>query len=154
MTAADDSLDAAAETALAKRLFNRVWALLEKPDRTDEDIDEMINAAHASRYHWGNVGTPQNLAIGDWQIARVYSELGRGEPALFHAGRTVAIAEASEVDSWLVASAYEGMARACAVAGQGADAENWRHKAVAALDSIADPDDRNIVEQDLSSLPL
>ena len=110
----DDTLDPATETALAKRLYNGVWAVLEKPDRSPEDADALINMAHASRYHWGNVGTPQHVAIGEWQIARVYSELGRGEPAVFHARRALAIADGAEVDSWLTASAYEGLARAYA----------------------------------------
>ena len=46
----------------------------------------MIHAAHASRHHWAAVGTGVNLARGEWQISRVYVTLGRGEPALFHAG--------------------------------------------------------------------
>jgi hypothetical protein len=38
---------------LAADLFNRVWELLEMPVRTREQDDEMVHAAHASRYHWG-----------------------------------------------------------------------------------------------------
>jgi hypothetical protein len=29
----------------------RVWDLLEKPDRSAADDDEMLHGAHASRYH-------------------------------------------------------------------------------------------------------
>ena len=47
---------------LAVDLFNHVWTLIETPDRTPMQDDEMIHAAHASRYHWGEVGKPQNLA--------------------------------------------------------------------------------------------
>ena len=54
----------------------------------------MIHAAHASRYHWGEVGDDVNLARGEWQCSRVYAVLGRGEPALWHARRCVEIAEA------------------------------------------------------------
>ena len=31
----------------------------------------MIHAAHASRYHWSQVGTKANLARGEWQVSRV-----------------------------------------------------------------------------------
>ena len=42
----------------AVELFNRTWDLLDKEDRTQEEADTMIHAAHASRYHWGEIGTP------------------------------------------------------------------------------------------------
>ena len=66
---------------LAAGLFNRVWELLEKADRTADDDDEMVNAAHASRYHWGETGEPVHRARGDWQCSRVYAVLGRPEPS-------------------------------------------------------------------------
>jgi hypothetical protein len=44
----------------------------------------MVHMAHASRFHWDNVGDDQNRAIGEWQVARVYAVLGRAESALFH----------------------------------------------------------------------
>lgn len=61
------------ERKLAASLFNHVWDLMEKKNRTIEENDRMIHAAHASRYHWGNVGEPVNLARGEWQVSRVYS---------------------------------------------------------------------------------
>ena len=70
-------LDANTQKSFAAALFSRVWELLEKQDRSTDEVDEMINAAHASRYFWSSVGTAKNYAIGDWQIARVYSTLGR-----------------------------------------------------------------------------
>jgi hypothetical protein len=95
-------LDPRARRVLAAGLFNHVWTLLETPDRTPDQIDEMIHAAHASRYHWGEVGEPVNLARGEWQCARVYSVLGRGEPALWHARRCLEINEAAapETGTW------------------------------------------------------
>lgn len=70
---------------LAMSLFNATWALLDKEDRTVEDDIEMIHSAHASRYHWGQIGEPLHFERGEWQISRVYSVLGRREPALYHA---------------------------------------------------------------------
>jgi hypothetical protein len=49
---------------LAVDCFNRVWGLLEMPARTVEDDDELLHCAHASRYHWGEVGTPANRPAG------------------------------------------------------------------------------------------
>lgn len=151
-------LDAAAHRRLGVELFNHVWTLIEKADRTPAEIDEMIHAAHASRYHWSKVATTVNLGRGEWQIARVYCVLGRGEPAVWHAGRALAYAQAAvaagEAEDWDLATAYECMARALAVAGERTAATAWRDRARAALDAIADPADREVIEGDLATLPL
>ena len=161
MTATPDTptptteLDPATRRQLAKDLFNHTWTLLEKADRTPAEDDEMIHSAHASRYHWGEagVGEPVNLARGEWQCSRVYAVLGRAEPALWHARRCVALNEAGGYADWDIASAYEAMARAYLTAGDLAEMAAWKAKATAALDGIADPDDRDLIEGDLATLP-
>ena len=45
------------ERQLAVDLFNHAWTLIELPERTPEQDDELIHAAHASRHHWAAVGT-------------------------------------------------------------------------------------------------
>ena len=149
-------IDAATHRRLGVALFNHTWTLLEKPDRTPAETDEMIHATHASRFHWARAegAEPANLARGEWQIARVYAVLGRGEPALWHARRCLEMHEAAGAADWDIASAYESMARASAVAGERAAAAAWKSKAVAALEDIADPDDRQIVEGDIATLPI
>jgi hypothetical protein len=49
-------LDAAKHRQLGVDLYNGTWTLLEKPDRTALETDEMIHRAHASRWHWGKAG--------------------------------------------------------------------------------------------------
>ena len=61
------------ERQLATDLFNLVWTLLEQPGRSAEDDDRMVHAAHASRYHWGQVGGPARKG------SRLPAKLG-GEP--------------------------------------------------------------------------
>ena len=134
-------------------LFNHTWTLLEKPDRTPEQDDEMIHCAHASRYHWGEIGEPVNLARGEWQCSRVYAVLGRAEPALWHARRCVAIYEADGIAGWDIASGYEAMARAYLTAGDLAEVAAWKAKARPRSTSIDDPDDREVIEGDLATLP-
>jgi DNA-binding transcriptional MerR regulator len=153
-------LDPAAHRRLGVDLFNHTWRLIERADRTAAETDDMIHAAHASRWHWARAegGTAANVGRGEWQCARVYATLGRGEPAVWHARRCVEYAEAAasagEAEPWDVPSSYEGMARALAVAGDRAAAEEWRARARAATAAIDDPEDRQIVEQDLATLPL
>ncbi len=147
-------LDGQTQKALAASLFNRVWELLEKADRSTADDDEMVNAAHASRYLWTAIGDEQNLAVGDWQISRVYSVLGRAEPAVFHARRCLDHATQVDGQPWLLASAYEGLSRAYSVAGDRAAAGEWKAKAEQRLTEVEDADDREIVERDIATLPI
>jgi len=58
-TEKDSNLDKT-HLMLARRLHGRAWDLLEKPERTIEENDELIHVAHASLYHWLQVGAPLN----------------------------------------------------------------------------------------------
>lgn len=151
-------LDTAAHRRLGVDLFNFTWTLIEKADRTPEETDTMIHAAHASRYHWSKAGTTLNLGRGEWQVSRVYAVLGRAEPARWHAARCLAYVEAAaaagETEDWDLASAYEAMARAAAIAGEVDEAISWRDRSRAEIPKIADPGDREVVEGDLATLPV
>ncbi len=157
-TATSADLDVAAHRQLGVNLFNHTWSLIEKADRSPAETDEMIHAAHASRYHWSRAGTTVNLGRGEWQIARVYSVLGRGEPASWHATRCLAYTEAAvaagEAEDWDLAAAFEGLARATAVAGDRAASATWRERAREALTGISDAADRELIEGDLATLPV
>jgi hypothetical protein len=147
------SLDPAAERRVAVALFNRVWTLLGQVQRTEAQDAEMIHAAHASCYHWMVVGQPVNRARGEWQCSRVYAVLGRPEPALFHATKVLEICEREGIADFDLAFAYEALARACALAGDAAQARRWAGLARAACEQIAEDDDRNLVRADLATLP-
>jgi DNA-binding transcriptional MerR regulator len=151
-------LDGAMHRRLGVALFNHVWTLLERSDRTDAEIDEMIHAAHASRFHWSRADGSKtvNLARGEWQCARVYSVLGHGEAAIWHARRCLAYVEAAGdgAEDWDSAAAFEALSRAYAVAGDHDAAADWKAKALAALDSIADPDEREVIANDVATLPV
>ncbi|NUR26062.1 MAG: tetratricopeptide repeat protein [Catenulispora sp.] len=143
----------AAERQQAVDLFNGVWRLMEQEDRSREDDDRMLHMAHASRYHWGQVGTVVNVARGEWQVSRVYTVLGRGEPALHHARRVLDLCQANGIGDWDLAYAYEALARACAVAGDQEQARTWTEQALAAAEDIAEDDDRELLMSDLESVP-
>jgi len=114
----------------------------------------MLHAAHASRYHWGEVGTVVNRARGEWQCSRVYSALGRAEPALHHANRCLELCESNvpELDDFDLPFAYEALARANAVAGDAESARHWIGRARAAAEAIVDEDDRALLEADLATI--
>ncbi|MEV4611178.1 helix-turn-helix domain-containing protein [Kitasatospora sp. NPDC049258] len=152
----DEQREAAApadERQLAVDLFNGVWRLLEREDRSVEEDDRMVHMAHASRHHWGQVGTAVNLGRGEWQCSRVYAALGRAEPALHHARRGLEICRANGIGDWDLAFAYEALARAAAVAGEKEQARAWTEQALAAAEEIAAPEDRELVLADLETVP-
>ncbi len=137
---------------LAVDLFNHVWTLLEIVDRTADQDDEMIHAAHASRYHWGEVGGVEHRARGEWQCSRVYAVLGRAEPALHHARRCLELCQANALGDWDLAAAWESVARASLLAGDHAASDRALIEGRAALQAITDDEDRRLIETDLDEI--
>jgi hypothetical protein len=147
------ALESDTHRKLAKDLFNYVWTLLEKPDRTERESDRMIDAAHASRLFWEEIGEAVHHARGEWQISRAYTAVGRAEPALHHARRCLEICEEHGIGDFDLAYAYEGLARAHALAGQGEAASRYEAQARGAAEHIAGEEDRKLVLGDLETLP-
>lgn len=143
------------ERMLAAQLFNQTWRLMETEHRTQADDDRMVHMAHASRYHWGQVptATPAHLARGEWQVSRVYTVLGRAEPASYHAQRVLDICLEHGIGDWDLAFAYEALARAAAVAGDPDAARGHTDKALAAAEAIVQDEDRDLVLADLETIP-
>ena len=137
----------------AASLFNQVWRLLEKTRRTPAEDDEMIHAAHASRYHWGIVGKPAQVAIGEWQVSHVYAVLRRSEPATYHARHCLAVCREHHLRDFPLAFAYEALARAAAVAGKSSDRDGFIRRARAAANGIENEEDRKLVLSDLATIP-
>ena len=146
-------MDPATERQEAIDLFNLVWQLLETVDRSVEQDDRMLHAAHASRFHWGEVGDPVNLVRGEWQCSRVYAVLGRSEPALHHGRRCLDLCEEHGVADFDLAYAYEALARAHALVGDRDEVTRLIGLAEQASVDIADLDDREHLLRDLTTIP-
>jgi len=136
----------------AVNMFNLTWSLLDKKDRTKEEDNKMIHAAHASRFHWGEIGTPLEFERGEWQISRVYSVLKRSEPALYHAKRCLEICKENNIGDFDIAFAYEAMARAYAVSGKKADCDRHIELAKKAGEQIKKKEDRNYFFSELQTI--
>lgn len=138
---------------LAIELFNHAWTLIDRTDRTPDDDLDMVLAAAASRWHWGQVGGAEQRATGDWQVAHAASQAGLADLALRFAARGLAIAEAEGWTGWRVATHHESMARACAAAGDWDGRDHHVGLAETALEGEADADDRNVIADQLASVP-
>lgn len=147
----EPGIDLSVHRRLAARFFNETWALLDKPDRSAEDDLRMIHQAHASRMHWEIAGSPRNRNVGEWQISRVYSVLGMKGPALYHAENSLRIAMENGLAPFLLGYSYEGLARAKAIAGDGAASE-FLAKAEELLHQVDDPDDLALLKADLAAI--
>lgn len=79
--------------------------------------DRVLYAAHASHFHWGEIGTSLEFERGEWQISRVYSVLNRFEEAIHHARRCLDICTENGIGDFDIAFAYEALVRAYSSAG-------------------------------------
>jgi hypothetical protein len=131
----------------------RVWGLLEKSDRTRAEDELMIYAAHASCYHWLQVGTGLHHQRAEWMIARTFAEIGVGDAALRHARRCQELTEqhADLMEDFDRAYAFEAMARANAVAGNRAEASRYLTLADEAGQAITDSEGKKFFLGDLDS---
>jgi DNA-binding transcriptional MerR regulator len=150
----DTPVEAVDHRRLGIDLFNKTWTLMEKEGRTAADDDEMIHCAHASAYHWMHVGTAANRARSEWQCSRMYTVLGRAEPALHHARRCLELCEASpdELEDWDLPFAHEALARAHAVAGEPDEARAHLERARELAAGVMEEEDRALLESDLATI--
>ena len=141
------------DKALASRLFNRCWELLEQDGRSEDDDVELLTAALTSRFHWLLAGGSEQWIISDWMVARAASASGSPDTALRFALRAYEAARAGETPDWLVASSAEGVARAYAAAGNVEEFTNWAGLAGRLIEVIDDPENKSLIESQLTDIP-
>ena len=142
-----------AHRKFAADCFNQIWTLLEKPERTNEENELMIHLAHASLYHWLQVGTPLNEQRGEWMLARVYTILKDKVRALHYAERCLYLTEKHDIDDFDLAYAYEAMARANALNKVTNSFQKYFELAKQTADQIRDADDKELLLKDLEEEP-
>ena len=150
------ALDPATHRQLGAGLYNRTWDLMEVEDRTADQDDELVDTAHASAWHWRQVGNEANASRAHWILSRVYAVLGRGQEALYHARRQNEIIElgGEGFEPWDAPSGAEAMARALALAGDKAGAAEWKAKASRLVSAIPGAEDRAVIENDIATIPV
>ncbi|MGC2035623.1 MAG: hypothetical protein WA761_09305 [Thermoplasmata archaeon] len=128
----------------AVRCFNGAREYLEKKIMNDRDEERLLGLVHASRYHWGFVGTAANQAVGEWQISRAYATLRQPDLSLPFARFCLAMCEKRAL-SEILCTAYEAVARAYAVAHDPRSAREFLQKARQQLASLSiDREDRTV----------
>lgn len=122
------------------------------PHIPEEDL-EMLNAAHASAFHWARVGSELNDMRARTLLAEVHALLGNGASALEYASETRSYFLARETEDWELAYAHVIHAHAAVVAGDFRQHSTSYATAIAAIAAIADDEDRKIVLQTFEQVP-
>lgn len=130
----------------AAELNNNLWPALDAGRWSADEVEQNIHAAHASCYHWLQVGNISHHARAECLVANVYAAAGFGESALRHALRCQELIEESPYafEDWDFAFAYDALARAYTLTGDAGEAEHHLQQAQTAGDAIVDDEDRAI----------
>ena len=137
---------------LAISNFNRTWDLIDISKRTKEQDLEMIHTAHASLFHWMQIGEPINFARGEWQVSRVYNLLGMGDSALLHGLHSLDLCLKNNIGDFDLAFGYETVARAYKNLGDVDNQNLYYEKALIATEQIAKKDDKKYTLSELKDL--
>ena len=131
---------------------NRAWDLAVVP-RTPAEDREMLDAAHASAWHWSAIGTELNRMRATMLLAEVHAQLGHGASAFGFAQEMHNYFTSHDTPDWEIAFTHAIYAHAASVAGASAVHRRAYENAIAAIAAIADDEDRAIVMKTFSKVP-
>lgn len=132
---------------------NLAWMLASKAERSADESQKMLEAAHASALHWREAGTELNLMRARMLLAEVYALVGFGSNAFAESQQVRSYFLDRETDDWEFAFTHVIHAHAAAVAGLVDEHRESYIAAQQAIDSIADDEDRRIVLETFNQVP-
>lgn len=136
--------------------FNRAWDLIEKPDRTADEDEAMLQLGMASMWHWSQRPdhTAKNISISAWQVSRIYSLLSQPENARRYGRMCLEASQTPGVSPFYLGYAYEALARAEAFAGDREQMEAYLKQAHKVADTLNEPDSKQQLLDDLATIRL
>lgn len=136
----------------AKSIFNGIWQLLEKSDRSPAEDDELLMRAFASAYHWKQIGTDIHFQRAYWMISKVYQALGEANNALEWAQKCAEITQkhSRAMEDFDLAYSEEALARSYALQGDLDLAKKHHQRAAELGNMIQDPENKNIFMSDFN----
>ena len=145
---------AAAHRYFSATCFNQAWEFIDKTDRTPSETDDMLQAAHASAWHWRQRPdcTNDKLSIGYWQLSRVYTLAGESQRAIRYGNLCLEVSQGQA--PFLVGYAHEALARAASAAGDHDTARAHLDQAWQLLSQVTDAEERGLLETDIKSIAL
>ena len=98
------------------------------------------------------MGSAVNLAVADWQVARVFAVLGDAARAAEFGRESLRTAETKGLSPFYVGYACEALARAAALAGDAEQRESWLARARRAAAAVTGSEERAALEADLDTV--
>ena len=150
-----------AQKQFATGLFNETWNYIDKEERSEQEIEEMINCCHASAWHWSQLEDhvsdharwEQSFSISHNQLANVYYLANRPEASLYHAKKSVEYCDKYGISDFLRGFAYECLAKAYHLNGDYDKRNEYLQLAEKAVDDIKEVKDRDYFVSELSKSP-
>ena len=132
---------------------NQAWELAAKPSRSEAETQELLNLAHASALHWGIAGTDAHAARAKYLVAEAHALAGFGEYAKSLMDEVMAFFDVDSLDDWEAAFIYTIYAHAMSLVGTDEQKVDTYQQAETAVSSIADPEERKIVDYTFVQVP-
>jgi hypothetical protein len=115
---------------------------------------ELLDAAHASAWHWRVAGTTINQMRSTMLLALIHARMDMGPSAWNYAeSMKKYFTEISETPDWELAFVYAIHAWAALACGKLDEHKVSYHKASECLEAIKDPEDRAVVLKTFSLIP-
>ena len=152
-TTSKDAEAASWHRRFAAQCNNRAWELSVQKTRSAAQDREMLDAAHASAWHWALCGDELNRMRATTLLAEVHALLGMGPSALAFAESMRDYYRGHPPPDWELAITHAIHAHAAHAAGRSDEhRESWA-RAEAALAAIASDEDRRIVSATFAQVP-
>ena len=133
----------------AVELNNLAWEIVEADSRTEDQIQEMIHAAHGACYHWMQVRALINHQRAYNLLAHVYLIAGDGDAALRYAFKCLAIGEQAgdQQETFDIVTKHGAAALAFNLAQQHEQANEHKYAFDEACKMLKHPDEIKAVKQ-------
>ena len=144
----------AAHHFFAAPCFNAAWDLIEKPNRTAEEDEQMLRLSLASHWHWTqrNDYSAKTQSTAYWQTARIYALLGQADNARHYAQLCLQASQNQDIAPFYLAYAYEALARAEAVAGNKQEMTRYLDEAHQIATTITESNSKQQLLADLATI--
>jgi len=132
---------------------NTAWSMSESLEEVLENT-ELLDAAHASAWHWRVVGSTLNQMRSTMLLALIHARMNMGPSAWNYAQKMKKyFAENAETPDWELAFAYTIHTMAASAYGKIDEYKASYQKAASCLEAIKDPEDRAVVMKTFLLLP-
>ncbi len=131
---------------------NSAWQMT-LDDASERNTKAMLNAAHASVYHWLHVGTELNKMRGYTLLAHVHAFCGHGAIALEYINEAYAYFRQNKTESWEYAFTHMIRAQAAHVAGNHKLHAEAYAEAKSIIDGMEEGGDKEVVMMTWGNIP-